>query len=359
MSVLIIAEAGVNHNGNEQLAFELVDAASASGADIVKFQTFKARNLVTKTAQQCSYQAENIGQSESQFSMLKRLELPIETHFKLLEYCEKKNIKFLSTAFDSESLAFLVNDIKLPLLKLPSGEITNAPFLLEHAKTGCELILSTGMATLEEVENALGVLAFGLLGYDEKLAGRAAFAAAYNSVEGKKALRDKVTLLHCTTEYPAPMDSINLRAMDTLKNTFELPVGYSDHSAGTTIPIAAVARGAVVIEKHFTLDRNLPGPDHKASLEPNELATMVQGVRDVERALGTGEKKPSVVELKNLPQVRKSVVAAASIAVGESFSKLNLQIKRPGSGVSPYDYWQLLQMKADKEYCEGELIEYS
>lgn len=355
---LIIAEAGVNHNGDEKLAFELVDAASASGADVVKFQTFKAKNLVTKTAQQCSYQAKNIGQSESQFSMLKRLELSTETHFKLLEYCEKKNIKFLSTAFDSESLDFLVNDINLSLLKIPSGEITNAPFLLDHAKTGCNLILSTGMATLDEVEDALGVLAFGLLGHDEQLAGRTAFAAAYGSVEGKKVLREKVTLLHCTTEYPASMDSINLRAMDTLKSSFELPVGYSDHSAGITVPIAAAARGAVVIEKHFTLDRGLPGPDHKASLEPDELIAMVKGIRDVELALGTGEKKPCAIELKNLPQIRKSIVAAKPIASGELFSELNLQIMRPGTGVSPYDYWQLLQLRADKDYGEGELIEF-
>ncbi|WP_027361962.1 N-acetylneuraminate synthase [Halodesulfovibrio aestuarii] len=354
--VLIIAEAGVNHNGDEKRAFELVDAASAAGADIVKFQSFRAGNLVTKNARQCDYQSKNIGCVESQYEMLKRLELSVDTHFKLLEYCEQKNIKFLSTAFDSESLSFLVDEIKLSVLKIPSGEITNAPFLLEHAKTGCDLIVSTGMATLDEIEDALGVLAFGMLGIDENLVSRSAFAAAYASAEGKSVLQDRVTLLHCTTEYPAQMDSINLRAMDTIRGAFNLPVGYSDHSEGVLIPIAAAARGAVILEKHFTLDRTLPGPDHRASLEPDELADMVQAVRNVEIALGSGKKEPCAAEMRNLPQVRKSLVAACDVAEGDKISIQDIIIKRPGTGRSPYDYWDLLGTQAERNYKQDEMF---
>lgn len=359
MSVLVIAEAGVNHNGDEELAFKLIDAAHASGADVVKFQTFKSKKLVTKSATQCSYQAKNVGQIESQLEMLKRLELSYDAHFRLVDYCKKKGIEFLSTAFDSDSLKFLVDEVGLSTLKIPSGEITNAPFLLEHAKTGCDLILSTGMSTLDEVKSALGVLAFGLLEREDVPASRAAFEEAYLSVEGQDVLRKKVILLHCTTEYPAPLDSINLRAMDTLAEEFDLPVGYSDHSVGCTVPIAATARGAVVIEKHFTLDRNLPGPDHKASIEPDELTFMVRSLRDVELALGRREKKPVAAELENLPMVRKSLVAARCIAFGERFSQENLESKRPGDGLSPYFYWDVLGRTAEKSYDEGDLIELS
>ena len=356
MSLLIIAEAGVNHNGDEKLAFELVDAACAAGADIVKFQTFKAENLVTKSAEQCAYQSTNIGHVESQYEMLKRLELSSDLHSKLLKYCRDKGVQFLSTAFDSESLKFLTDEIKPSVLKIPSGEITNAPFLLEHAKIGCDIILSTGMATLHEIEEALGVLAFGMLGGDDELARRSAFAASYSSSEGKEVLRDRVTLLHCTTEYPAQLDSINLRAMDTIQKVFGLPVGYSDHSEGITIPIAAAARGAVVIEKHFTLDRSLPGPDHKASLEPDELAAMVQAIRSVEVALGSSVKGPCAAELSNLPQVRKSLVAARDIVEGKIISTDDIVIKRPGTGLSPYDYWEMLGTKAERTYKKDGLL---
>jgi N-acetylneuraminate synthase len=253
---LIIAEAGVNHNGDEKLAFELVDAAWKAGADIVKFQTFKAKNLVTAEAVQADYQVANTQKKESQLEMLSRLELSWDAHHKLIDYCKKLGIEFLSTAFDSESLNFLVNELGISRLKLPSGELTNAPLVLEHARTGCDIIVSTGMATLAEIESALGVIAFGYTAEKNALPGVEAFQHAYASVEGQKALKEKVTILHCTTEYPAPLNEINLRVMDTLKQAFDLPAGYSDHSEGITIPVAAVARGAVVIEKHLTLDKN-------------------------------------------------------------------------------------------------------
>ncbi len=353
---LIIAEAGVNHNGEEKLAFELVKAAYEAGSDIVKFQTFKAKNLVTADAQQSDYQITNTQKKESQLAMLSRLELSYETHHKLVAYCNKLGIEFLSTAFDSESLNFLSNDLGLTRLKIPSGEITNAPLVLEHARTGCDLIVSSGMATLAEVEAVLGVIAFGYTTDKNTKPSVNAFENAYGSTAGQEALKDKVTLLHCTTEYPAPMSEINLRAMDTMAMAFYLPTGYSDHSEGITIPIAAVARGAVLIEKHFTLGRNMQGPDHKASLEPNELAAMVTAIRQVEVALGSGVKSPTPSELKNKMVARKSIVAEKDIKVGEHFNAANLAIKRPGSGISPYRYWELQQQEASKEYRVGELI---
>ncbi|MCE2594058.1 N-acetylneuraminate synthase [Motilimonas cestriensis] len=353
---LIIAEAGVNHNGDEKLAFELVDAAYQAGADIVKFQTFKAKNLVTADAKQAEYQVANTQKQESQLAMLSRLELSYDAHHQLVKHCESLGIEFLSTAFDSESLDFLVNDLGLTRLKIPSGEITNAPLVLEHAKTGCDLIVSTGMATLSEIEAVLGVIAFGYIADKTATPSELAFQQAYASEAGQQALKQKVTVLHCTTEYPAPMAEINLKAMDTLERAFELPAGYSDHSEGITIPIAAVARGAVLIEKHFTLDKNMDGPDHKASLEPQELAAMVKAIRQVEVALGVGVKSPTVSEVKNKAVARKSLVAAEDIKHGEKFTKENLTIKRPGSGVSPYRYWELLDKKASHAYQSGDLI---
>ncbi|NES62423.1 N-acetylneuraminate synthase family protein, partial [Vibrio parahaemolyticus] len=249
---LIIAEAGVNHNGQEELAFALVDAAHEAGADIVKFQTFKAKNLVTEEAKQAEYQVTNTKKQESQLAMLSRLELSYEIHHDLVKYCNSLGIEFLSTAFDLESLDFLVNDLGLTRLKLPSGELTNAPLVLAHARTGCDLIVSTGMATLSEIEAALGVIAFGYTAAQDEKPSMLGFQEAYASEAGQKALKEKVTILHCTTEYPAPMAEINLRSMDTLGRAFDLAAGYSDHSEGITIPIAAVARGAVLIEKHFT-----------------------------------------------------------------------------------------------------------
>lgn len=353
---LIIAEAGVNHNGDEKLAFELVDAAHQAGADIVKFQTFKAKNLVTEEAKQADYQVTNTQKQESQLAMLSRLELSYDAHHELVKYCEKLGIEFLSTAFDSESLDFLVNDLGLTRLKLPSGELTNAPLVLEHARTGCDLIVSTGMATLSEIETALGVIAFGYTSDDSATPSVQAFQEAYASDEGQQALKSKVTILHCTTEYPAPMEEINLKAMDTLGRAFDLPAGYSDHSQGITIPIAAVARGAVLIEKHFTLDNNMEGPDHKASLEPQDLTAMVSAIRQVEKALGSRVKTPTVSEVKNKAVARKSLVAARDINEGEAFSPENMTIKRPGDGMSPYRYWDMIERTASKAYRAGELI---
>ncbi|ASC55856.1 N-acetylneuraminate synthase [Vibrio vulnificus] len=353
---LIIAEAGVNHNGDEALAFKLVDAAHQAGADIVKFQTFKAKNLVTEQAKQADYQVVNTQKQESQLAMLSRLELSYAAHHQLVKHCESLGIEFLSTAFDSESLDFLVNDLGLTRLKLPSGELTNAPLVLEHARTGCDLIVSTGMATLAEIEMALGVIAFGYTAAERVAPSVLAFQQAYASNEGQKALKEKVTILHCTTEYPAPMAEINLKAMDTLGKAFDLPAGYSDHSEGITIPIAAVARGAVLIEKHFTLDKNMEGPDHKASLEPDELTAMVKAIRQVELALGSAVKSPTVSEVKNKAVARKSLVASQAIQAGDAFSADNVTIKRPGNGMSPYQYWEMLERKASRDYQVGDLI---
>jgi len=356
MAVLIIAEAGVNHNGDENLAFQLVDAAKKSGADIVKFQTFKAKRLVTADAKQCDYQITNTKKEESQLAMLSRLELSFEVHHKLIQHCNELGIEFLSTAFDSESLDFLVNDLKLKKLKIPSGELTNAPLVLEHARTGCDLIVSTGMATLAEIEMALGVIAFGYTVNENETPNIESFQSAYFSEQGQQALKAKVTILHCTTEYPAPMVDINLKAMDTLATAFNLPAGYSDHSQGITIPIAAVARGACLIEKHFTLDNNMEGPDHKASLEPRELTAMVNAIRDVEFALGDGVKGPRPSEIKNKAIARKSLVAAKAIKVGQKYSAENLTVKRPGNGASPYLFWELLGKTALKNHAEGEVV---
>ncbi len=353
---LIIAEAGVNHNGEERLAFELVDAALHAGADIVKFQTFKAKELVTSTAKQASYQVKNTGKEESQLEMLSRLELGYDSHRRLFDYCNKNKIEFLSTAFDFESLNFLVNDLGLKRLKIPSGDITNAPLVLEHARTGCDLIVSTGMATLSEIEITLGVIAFGYISDKSINPSIEAFQEAYFSAEGQVALKEKVTLLHCTTEYPAPMEDINLKAMDTIAVAFKLKVGYSDHSKGTVIPVAAVARGAIIIEKHFTLDKEMDGPDHKASLDPGELSEMVDSIRKVELALGNGLKGPRPSEVKNKGIARKSLVASAEIPVDCVFSVNNIGIKRPGNGISPIHYWDLLNKASSKEYKEGDFI---
>ena len=353
---LIIAEAGVNHNGDEKFAFKLVDAAYNAGADIVKFQTFKAAKLVTANAEQADYQVINTKKKESQLAMLSRLELSYEFHFKLAEYCKKIGIEFLSTAFDSQSLKFLVNDLKLKKLKIPSGELTNAPLVLEHAQTGCDLIVSTGMATLAEIETALGVIAFGYSASKTEQPSVDAFEKAYYSELGQKLLQEKVTILHCTTEYPAPLQDINLKAMDTIANAFKLPVGYSDHSAGIYIPIAAVAREAKIIEKHFTLDKNMPGPDHKASLEPEQLKAMIEGIRQIELALGNGLKGPRPSEVKNKTVARKSLIAEQVISKGAIFSEDNITIKRPGSGQSPINYWSLLGKKAKSDYKIGDLI---
>ena len=352
--VFIIAEAGVNHNGSLDLARQLVDVAADAGADAVKFQTFKADKLATVQAPKADYQVANTQEAGSQLEMLRRLELAPEHHELLLTHCKKRGINFMSTAFDEESLALLA-PLGMPAIKIPSGDITCGPLLLQAARLRQKLILSTGMSTLSDVEQALGVIAFGLLG-DIEPRGRADFDAAYCSDAGRRALADKVTILHCVTQYPAPPAAVNLRAMDTLATAFGLPVGYSDHTLGIEVSIAAVARGACVIEKHFTLDRTLPGPDHVASLEPAELKQLVSAIRNVEQALGSTLKQPDAQEVLNRPVARRSVVAARNINQGEIFTYDMLTSKRPGTGISPIDIWSLVGRRADRNYRSDEMI---
>jgi N-acetylneuraminate synthase len=354
---LVIAEAGVNHNGRKDLAFKLIDAAHSAGADIVKFQTFKAKSLVTKKARQADYQVSNTKVVESQLDMLSKLELSYDDHLELFNYCQKLGIEFLSTAFDSGSLKFLVEKVGLKRLKIPSGEVTNAPFVLEHARTGCDLIVSSGLTNLSEIESVLGVIAFGLTASKDCRPSESLFAEAYASYEGQRALRNKVTLLHCTTEYPAPFSDINLRAIKTLASAFKLPVGFSDHSDGISMPLASIAFGISVLEKHFTLDKTMEGPDQKASLDPVELKEMVDGIRHVEVALGDGVKRPTLSELKNKGVIRKSLVAEHEIKPGGIFTTENLGIKRPGDGISPYKYWDYLGKFASKAYLPGDMID--
>ena len=354
--ISIIAEAGVNHNGSLDMALRLVDAAAEAGADIVKFQTFKAANLASASAPKAAYQTRTTDGGESQLDMLRRLELSETAHERLLEHCKQRGIEFLSTPFDMQSLALLVDRFKLRRVKLGSGDLTNALLLLSIARSGAAIVLSTGMASLGEIEEALGVLAFGYAQGNEP-PGRAAFQAAYADTRRRAVLTEKVTLLHCTTEYPAPLEDVNLAAMDTLRQAFGLPVGYSDHTVGFSVSIAAAARGATVIEKHFTLDRTLPGPDHLASLEPAELTQMVAAVREVEKCLGDGIKMPTVSERKNIAIARKSLFAAQDVAQGQPFTEANLTVMRPGDGRSPLDYWSLIGTPARRAYRAGEKID--
>lgn len=351
----IIAEAGVNHNGSPEIARRLVDAAVEAGADAVKFQTFRADRVVSQTAPKAGYQERATGGAESQYEMIRRLELGVEAHAELAEYCRRQGIQFLSTPFDEESVDVLASTFDLPCIKIPSGEITNPLLLLKVARTGKPAILSTGMSTLAEVEGALAVLAFGYMG-DDRHPSLPAFRAAYCSPQGQEALSRKITLLHCTTEYPAPLEEVNLRAMDTLASAFGLPVGYSDHTEGIAVALAAVARGAAIVEKHFTLDRNLPGPDHIASLEPEELRAMVQGIRQIEQSLGSARKVPSASEAANSTVARKSLVVARDVDRGELFTTGNLAVKRPGTGISPMNYWEILGTRAARDYMRDEVI---
>ena len=327
--VLIIAEAGVNHNGDLNLAKKLIEQAAKAGADIVKFQTFKAEDCVSIKAKKAKYQLENTAKDESQLEMIKKLELSREAHFELMKHCKKHNIAFLSTPFDLESVEFL-RGLDLPYFKIPSGEITNFPYLKAVAKCKKKVLLSTGMANLAEIEAALEILR-------------------------KNGTRD-ITLLHCTTEYPAPFEEVNLNAIKTLKEAFKLKVGYSDHTRGIVAALGAVALGAVVIEKHFTLDKTMEGPDHKASLEPSELKELCEGIRTLEKALGNGIKKASKSEAKNIIIARKSLVAKREIQKGEKFSEQNLTTKRPGSGISAMRYEEYLGKRALKTYKKDELI---
>ena len=358
---LIIAEAGVNHNGSVELALQLVDAAAAAGADIVKFQTFNTAKLVARHAPKARYQQQAGAAGESQFEMVRRLELDAAAFHRIAGHCAARGIEFLSTPFDEDSLDLLVRELPVRRLKLPSGEITNAPLLLRAARSGLPLIVSTGMATLGEIEDALGVLAFGLLGGGlpgtDTPPGRTAFTAARCSEQGQARLAGTVTLLHCTSEYPAPLDEVNLHAMATLRRAFGLTVGYSDHTEGIAVPVAAAALGARVIEKHYTLDRSLPGPDHHASLEPAELAAMVAAIRAAERALGSPQKTLQPGEADTRAVARKSLVAACAIPAGAPFTPENLTAKRPGGGRSPFDYWDLLGRPAPRDYAADEAID--
>lgn len=332
--VTIIAEAGVNHNGSIELAKQLVDKAVDAGVDYIKFQTFKASKLVTKAAKQAEYQQKNIGkEGDSQYQMLKKLELSPEDHEVLIAYCKEKGIKFFSTSFDFDSIEYL-HSLNLGLWKIPSGEITNYPYLKKIAQYGESVILSTGMCEVNDISAAMNVL----LKYGVK--------------------REQIVILHCNTEYPTPFEDVNLRAMQALKDEFKVEVGYSDHTKGIEVPIAAVALGATVIEKHFTLDRNMEGPDHKASLEPDELKAMVSAIRNIEKAVGgDGTKHISDSERKNIAIARKSIVAARGIKAGEVFTEQNLTVKRPGTGISPMRWEEVVGTKAIKDFSEEDLIE--
>jgi N-acetylneuraminate synthase len=354
-STLFIAEAGVNHDGSLETALELVDAAADAGADVVKFQTFDAQALVTDTAPQAAYQRERAA-ANSQLEMLQRLQLDREAHERLASRCAERGIEFLSTAFDEASLGWL-REIGLRRIKVPSGELTNGPLLLAFARCGLPLIVSTGMATLAEVEAALGVISFGMTRDQGTPDGPGDLRDAYALALHERVLAERVCLLHCTSSYPAAPQDVNLAAMNTLAAAFGVPVGYSDHTLGIGVSIAAVARGATVIEKHMTLDRARPGPDHAASLEPAELAELVSSIRDVEVAIGSPVKLPTSAETDTAAVARRSLVAARPIARGEQFDEDNLTSRRPGTGRSPMDYWRLLGRPAGRDYREGELIE--
>lgn len=330
---IIIAEAGVNHNGDIELAKKLVDVAADAGVDYVKFQTFKAENLVSKDAQKADYQKKNSGGDESQYEMLKKLELSDDDHKTLIEYCKTKNVNFLSTAFDLESLLYL-KEIGIELVKIPSGEITNFPYLQLAAQLFKTVIISTGMATIDEIKDAVTIF------------------------EKEGVAKKDITILHCNTEYPTPMKDVNLKAMLHIQREIGTDIGYSDHTLGVEVPIAAVALGATVIEKHFTLDRNMSGPDHKSSLEPEELKNMVIAIRNIEKAIsGSGVKEPTQSEMKNRPIARKSIVASKTIKKGEVFSKENITTKRPGTGISPMKWNNIIGKAANKNYKTDELIE--
>lgn len=353
----IIAEAGVNHNGDINLAKRLVDAAVEAQANAVKFQTFRADKLAAISAPKADYQMQTTKPTESQLQMLTNLELTPEEHFLLKDYCEQKGIEFLSTPFDEESLEFLIKGLNVRRIKISSGDITNAPLLLKAAQAGKPIILSTGMSTLGEIEAALAVLACGYTQSNQRLAPSIKqFEQALFSTEGRAALVNNVVLLHCTTEYPTPFDEVNLRAMSTIQSAFGLPVGLSDHTPGIAIPVAAVALGAMIIEKHFTLDKTLPGPDHKASLEPAELKQMVLVIRQTEQALGSKIKAPTPSELKNKSVARKCLVASRAIRAGEVFTTDNLTVKRAGDGISPFHYWEVLGQKATQDYQADEKV---
>ena len=331
MSVLVIAEAGVNHNGDIEIAKSLIDVAADARADIVKFQTFSADRQVTRNAKKAEYQIQTTDSNETQYKMLKKLELSINMHKELINYCKLKKIEFLSTGFDIESIDIL-ESLGQRLFKIPSGEITNLPYLEYIGKLGKPIILSTGMSTLEEINKALNVL------------------------EACGTSKNMITVLHCTSSYPVPIEEVNLKAMQSIQKEFKIAVGYSDHSLGIEVPIAAVALGATVIEKHFTLDRNLLGPDHKASLEPSELKEMVKCIRKIEQSLGDGVKRIMPSEKNNKKIIRKSLVAIKEIKYGDIFSFENVSAKRPGNGISPMDWHKIIGRKSKRNYLIDDLI---
>lgn len=356
--IKIIAEAGVNHNGDISIAKELIDVASEAGADIVKFQTFKAQNLVSDEAKMAEYQKKNTGKSESQLKMLQKLELKYEYHHELKEYANQKGIEFLSTAFDSSSLNFLVTEIGLKRLKIPSGEITNGPLILEHAWTKLPIILSTGMSDLSDIKQALQVICFGYMNEKNSFnkINKDEFKKYYSSKDGQEVLKKNVTILHCNTEYPTPLNDVNLAAMDTIHNEFKTDIGYSDHTLGLDTSLYAAAKGASIIEKHFTIDKKMKGPDQLASIEPEELKLLVKKIREIEQILGKREKVPSPSEIKNKEIARKSIMASKKIKKGSILKQEDLVIKRPGYGVSPMKFWDLIGTKAEKDYKKNEIF---
>lgn len=356
MPIYVIAEAGVNHNGDLSLAKRLVDLASEAGADAVKFQSFIAADVASAGAGQAPYQREK-APAASQLEMLRRLELGEDEQLALAAHAAAMGIEFLSTPFDLRSLALLTNRIRMPFVKVASGEATNAPFLLEVARSAPRVVLSTGMCTLGDVRRALGVLAFGFAGRQRESPSTGAFERALESVDGQRAVRERVVLLQCTTDYPSSASDANLRAMVAMREAFGTRVGYSDHTRGWHAAIAAVALGAEMIEKHFTIDRGLPGPDHAASLEPHELRMMVEQLHEAESALGDGVKRPRAAELANLTAARRGLVASAPIAKGEVFAEANVAAKRPAAGLEPFCYWQLLGRRARRNYAIDEHID--
>jgi len=348
--VFIIAEAGVNHNGSLKLAKQMVDRAADTGVDAIKFQSFKTEDLVLGSSPKANYQLQNTASNESQFQMLKKLELSKEAQQQLFDYCLKKDIGFLSSPFDMESCSFLIETLGLKTIKLGSGELTNAQLLYYIAQQKVNIILSTGMSNIAEIKKTLALLAFAYTNNGENIPCSENFHTALKTPEGIHALEQYVKLLHCTTEYPCPVDEVNLNVISTLSKYFTLPVGYSDHTQGFHISLAAVAMGATIIEKHFTLDRNLPGPDHKSSIEPDELSIMVKQIRDIEKGMGISKKQASKSELKNRPIARKGIYARGNINKGEILTADNICVKRPEAKTSALLYWDILGKKADKNY---------
>lgn len=355
--VYIIAEAGVNHNGSVEIAKKLIEEAYKAGADAIKFQTYKTENLVSFDSPKAEYQTNNLKQKEeTQYEMLKRYELDYDSFLSLNSYCDELGIDFLSTPFDISSLEFLIKKTNMKKIKISSGDINNIPLLLNAAKSGKEIILSTGISTLGEIETALSVIAYGYIEEKESIGSLEDVQEVYFSEPGQFVLKEKVSLLHCTSEYPAPFDEVNLNVLQTFKNCYGLNVGYSDHTEGIEIAIAAVALGAKIIEKHFTFDKEATGPDHKASIGSIELEEMVKSIRHVSQAMGSSRKIPTKAELKNKRIVRKSIVAAKKINNGERFTSDNITIKRPGTGRPPGDLWKIIGRKADRSYKKDDII---